>query len=136
MGPGLVLLLAIGGAALVRALGSRRVSAGDRRFVGVTLIATFLLVVLLVIVGIWAGARSLLLGVPVTVGALILGGGWMRVSLDQARYAGTAGRPRDGMDELVERLAAGYRSLAGWLLGAGLVVAVGFVVWLLFRRVF
>ena len=60
----------------------------------------------------------------------------MRVSLDQARYAGTAGRPRDGMDELVERLAAGYRSVAGWLLGAGLVVAVGFVVWLLFRRVF
>ena len=84
MGPGLILLAAIGGAALVRALGARQVRRGDRRFVPLTLFATFLLAVLLVVVGLWAATRSLLLGVPVLAGALILGGGWLRVSLDQA----------------------------------------------------
>jgi hypothetical protein len=136
MGPGLLLLAAIGGAALVRALGARRVARGDRRFVGVTLLATFVLAVLLVIVGIWAGARSLLLGVPVVAGALILGGSWLRVSLDQARYAGATDRPRDGMDLLAERLDMAFRSLAGWLLGIGFVGAVGFVVWIMFQRLF
>jgi hypothetical protein len=136
MGPGLVLLAAIGGAALVRAIGARRVARGDRRFVGVTLLATLVLAVLLVIVAIWAAARSLLLGVPVLAGALILGGSWLRVSLDQARYAGAPDRPRDGMDVLVERLGVAYRSVAGWLLGAGFVAAVAFVIWLLFRRMF
>ena len=136
MGPGVVLLACIGAAALVRALGARRVSRGDRRFVGVTLLATFVLAVLLVIVGIWAAARSLLLGVPVLAGVLILGGSWLRVSLDQARYAGAPDRPRDGMDVLIDRLAATYRSVAGWLLGVGFVAAVGFAVWFLFRRLF
>lgn len=135
MGPGVVLLACIGAAALVRAVGARRVSRGDRRFVGVTLLATFALAVLLVIVGIWAAARSLLLGVPVLAGAFILGGSWLRVSLDQARYAGAPDRPRDGLDVLIDRLAATYRSVAGWLLGVGFVAAVGFVVWFLFRRV-
>ena len=68
MGPGLVLLGAIGGAALARALGARWVRRGDRRFVPLTLFATFLLAVLLVVVGLWAATRSLLLGVPVLVG--------------------------------------------------------------------
>ena len=40
------------------------------------------------------------------------------------------------MDVLVERLGVAYRSVAGWLLGVGFVAAVGFVVWLLFRRMF
>ncbi len=134
MGPGLALLVAIGGAALVRTLGARQVLAGDRRFVLLTLLATFLLAVLLVIVGIWAAARSLLLGVPVLAGALILGGGWLRVTLDQARYAGGTGRSPDRMDVLVSRIDAAYRSIAGWLLGAGFVVAVAIVLWLLIGR--
>jgi hypothetical protein len=134
MGPGLALLVAIGGAALVRTLGARQVLAGDRRFVLLTLFATFLLAVLLVIVGIWAAARSLLLGVPVLAGALILGGGWLRVTLDQARYAGGAGRSPDRMDVLIARIDAAYRSIAGWLLGAGFVAAVAIVLWMLIGR--
>ena len=98
-----------------------------------TLFATFLLAVLLVIVGLWAATRSLLLGVPVLVGALILGGGWLRVSLDLCRYAGPAGRPPDRMDVLVARMDAAYRSIAGWLLGAGFVMAVAIIIWFLFR---
>jgi len=133
MGAGLVLLGTIGCAAVVRALGARRVRRGDRRFVPVTLFATFLLAVLLVVVGLWAAARSLLLGVPVMAGALILGGGWLRVSLDQCRYAGPARRTLDGTDRLVARLDATYRSIAGVLLGAGFVLAVSLVVWFLFR---
>lgn len=132
MGPGVVLLLAIGGAALVRALGARRVRAGDRRFVPFILFATFLLAVLLIVVGLWAAARSLLLGVPVLVGALILGGGWLRVSLDVCRYAGAPGRPPDRNDVLIERFAAAYRSIAGWLLGSGFVAIVAVILWLLF----
>ena len=54
MGPGLALLAAIGGAAFARALGARRVRRGDRRFVPLTMFATFLLAVLLVVVGLWA----------------------------------------------------------------------------------
>jgi len=133
MGPGTVLLAAIGCSALLRALGARLVRSGDRRFVPLTLFATFLLAVLLVVVGSWAAARSLLLGVPITAGALILGGGWLRVSLDQCRYAGPAGRPLDRTDILVARLDAAYRSVAGWLLGAGFVLAMGLILWLLFR---
>jgi hypothetical protein len=132
MGPGVVLLLAIGGAALARALGARWVGRGDRRFVPLTLVATLLLAVLLVVVGLWAAARSLLLGVPVLAGALILGGGWLRVSLDQCRYAGPAGRLPDRNDLLVERLAVAYRSIAGWLLGSGFVAIVAVILWLLF----
>lgn len=136
MGPGLVLLACIGAAAVVRALGARRVGAGDRRFVPLTLFATFLLAVLLVIVAVWAATRSLWLGVPLLVGALILGGGWLRVSLDLCRYAGAAGHPPDRIDVLVTRLDASYRTIAGWLLGAGFVVAVAAIIWLLFRRSF
>ena len=133
MGPGIVLLLAIGGAALVRAFGARWVRRGDRRFVSMTLFATFLLAVLLVVVGLWAAARSLVLGVPVMAVALILGGGWLRVSLDQCRYAGAAGRPRDRADVLIERLDSTYRSVAGVLLGTGFVVIVAGILWLMFR---
>ncbi len=136
MGPGLVLLAGLGGAALVRALAARRVRGGDRRFVPLTLFATFLLAVLLVMVAVWAAARSLWLGVPLLVGALILGGGWLRVSLDLCRYSGAAGRRPDRIDVLITRLDAGYRSVAGWLLGAGFVVAVAAIVWFLFRRSF
>jgi hypothetical protein len=131
MGPGLILLAAIGGAALVRTLAARRVGRGDRRFVPLTMLATFLLAMLLIVVGLWATARSLLLGVPVLAGALIVGGGWLRVSLDQARYAGPSGRPRDRSDVLIERLAATYRSIAGWLMGTGFVALVAIIVWLL-----
>jgi hypothetical protein len=132
MGPGVVLLLAIGGAALVRALGARQVRAGDRRFVPLTLFGAFLLAVLLIVVGLWAAARSLLLGIPVLAGALILGGGWLRVSLDQCRYAGPTRRVRDRNDVLIERLDAAYRSIAGWLLGSGFVAIVAVILWLLF----
>lgn len=133
MGFGLVLLAAIGGAALTRALGARLVRRGDRRFVSLTLFATFLLAVLLVVVGLWAAARSLLLGIPVLAGALILGGGWLRVSLDACRYAGEPGRPRDRNDVLIERLDAAYRSIAGWLLGTGFMLVIAGILWLLFR---
>lgn len=132
MGPGMILLACIGGAALARAVGARSVRQGDRRFVPLTLFATFLLAVLLVVVGLWAAARSLLLGVPVLAGALFLGGGWLRVSLDQARGAGADGRPPDRTDVLIARIDATYRSIAGWLLGAGFVTAVALIVWLLF----
>ncbi len=136
MGPGLILLACIGGAAMLRALGSRQVRGGDRRFVPLTLLATFLLAVLLVVVGLWAAARSLLLGVPVLAGAMFLGGGWLRVSLDQAREAGTGARAGarapDRTDVLIARIDATYRSAAGWLLGASFVTAVALIVWLLF----
>ena len=101
-----------------------------------TLFSTFLLAVLLVIVAVWAAVRSLWLGVPLMVGALILGGGWLRVSLDLCRYADVPGRPPDRIDVLVTRLDASYRSIAGWLLGAGFVLAAAAVVWFLFRRSF
>jgi hypothetical protein len=132
MGPGLVLLGCIGGAALVRAIGARQVRGGDRRFVPLTLLATFLLAVLLVVVGLWTATRSLLLGAPVLAGALFLGGGWLRVSLDQARGAGGIGRPPDRTDVLIARIDATYRSIAGWLLGAGFVTAIALIIWLLF----
>ncbi len=133
MGPGLILLGTIGCAALVRSLGARWIRRGDRRFVPLTLLATFLLAVLLVIVALWAATRSLLLGVPLLAGALILGGGWLRVTLDLCRYAGPAGRSADRTDLLVARLAAAYRSIAGWLSVGGFVVAVAIVIWILFR---
>ncbi len=134
MGPGIILLACIGGAALLRAIGARQVRNGDRRFVPLTLFATFLLGVLLVVVGLWALARSLPLGAVALAGALILGGGWLRVSLDQARgvaVAGDAGRAPDRVDILIARIDAAYRSIAGWLLGAGFVIVVALVLWLL-----
>ncbi len=132
MGPGLVLLAAIGGAALVRALGARRVRRGDRRFVPLTLFATFLLAVLLVVVAVWAAARSLWLGVPLLIGALILGGGWLRVSLDLCRYSGPAGVRRTASTCSSTGLPRAIGPSLAWLLGAGFVLAVAAIVWLLF----
>jgi hypothetical protein len=135
MGPtaGLAVLLLIGGAALVRAWSMRRLRGGDRRTIPVLLLSTLVVALLLVGAAAWFAFRSPLLGIPLTIGALVVGGAWLRVSIDAARFTGPASRPRDGMDDLAERMDRAYRGLATGLLGVGFVGALLAVLWLFAR---
>jgi hypothetical protein len=63
--------------------------------------------------------RSPLIGVVVTIVALLLGGAWLRVSLDTVRYAGPPRAQPDRFDALAARMDASYRSVAGILLAIG-----------------
>jgi hypothetical protein len=121
MGPGagVLILLLLGGAALVRAWAARRVRIGDRRMVPVLLLSTLLIALVMAGVGVWMAFRSPLLGAIVTVAALLLGGGWLRVSLDTARYAGPPRAQPDRFDALAERMDSSYRSVAAILLAIG-----------------
>ena len=123
MGPGagVLILLLLGGAALVRAWAARRVRIGDRRMVPVLLLSTLLIALMIAGVGVWMTFRSPLIGVVVTVAALLLGGGWLRVSLDTARYAGPPRPQPDRFDALAARMDASYRSVAAILLAIGFV---------------
>jgi len=132
-GIGLIVLIAIGGAALARAWAERRVRRGDRRMVPLLLLSTLLVALLLLGAAAWFAFRQPLVGVPLTIGALVLGGAWLRVSLDTARYAGPARPTPDRMDALADSLAATYRSLAAGLLGIGFVAAIIAVLWLFGR---
>jgi hypothetical protein len=135
MGPlAAVLVLALmGGGALVRVWAARRVRAGDRRAVPLLLFSTLLVALLLVGAAVWFAFRSPLIGIPLTIGALVIGGAWLRVSLDTARYAGPLRGSRDRMDELADRMERSYRGLAAGLLGVGFVGAVLAVLWLFGR---
>ena len=103
---GLIVLAILGGAALVRAWAARRVRGGDRRLAPTLLLSTLLIVLVLAGVGVWLAVRSLLLGIPATVGALLLGGAWLRVSLDTVRFGDPAPRGRDRMDDLADRASS------------------------------
>lgn len=135
MGPGLgvIILALMGGAAFVRVWAQRRVRAGDRRAVPMLLFSTLLIALLLTGAALWFALRSPLLGIPVTIGALVIGGTWLRVSVDTARYAGPPRVTPDRMDVLTERLAGSYRSLAAALAGLGFVIAILGVLWLFGR---
>jgi hypothetical protein len=121
MGPGagVLILLILGGSAVVRAWAARRVRIGDRRMVPVLLLSTLLIALVIAGVGVWMAFRSPLIGVVVTVAALLLGGGWLRVSLDTARYAGPPRPQPDRFDALAARMDASYRSVAAILLAIG-----------------
>ena len=121
MGPGagVLILLLLGGAALVRAWAARRVRVGDRRMVPLLLLSTLLIALVLAGVGIWMAFRSPLIGLVATIGALLLGGAWLRVSLDTARYAGPPRPQPDRFDALAARMDASYRSVAAILLALG-----------------
>jgi hypothetical protein len=91
------------------------------------LVSTLLIALLLAGVGVWLAFRSPIVGIPVTVGALVLGGVWLRISLDTARYGGPARAVPDRMDALAARMAGTYRAIAATLLAigfAGLVLGV------------
>ena len=135
MGPGVavIILALMGGAALARFWAAGRVRAGDRRAVPVLLFSTLLIALLLAGVAVWFAFRSPLLGIPVTIGALVIGGAWLRVSLDMVRYAGPTRGSRDRMDELADRMDRTYRKLAASLLGFGFVGAILVVLWLFGR---
>ena len=135
MGPGagVIILALMGGAALMRVWAARRVRAGDRRPVPVLLFSTLLITLLLVAAAAWFAFRSPLLGIPLTIGALLIGGVWLRVSIDTARYGGPLRGNRDRMDDLTDRMDRTYRSLAASLLGIGFVGAILAVLWLFGR---
>ena len=135
MGPGLgvIILALMGGTAFVRVWAQRRVRAGDRRAVPMLLFSTLLIALLLAGAALWFAFRSPLLGIPVTIGALVIGGAWLRVSVDTARYAGPPRAVPDRMDVLTERLAGSYRSLGAALAGLGFVIAILGVLWLFGR---
>ena len=130
---GLIVLAILGGAALVRAWAARRVRGGDRRLAPTLLLSTLLIVLVLAGVGVWLAVRSLLLGIPATVGALLLGGAWLRVSLDTVRFGDPAPRGRDRMDDLADRMDRTYRSLTATLLAFGFAGAILIVVYLFGR---
>ncbi len=121
MGPGagVLILLLLAGATLVRAWAARRVRLGDRRLVPVLLLSTLLIALVLAGVGLWMALRSPLIGAVVTVAALLLGGAWLRVSLDTARYSGPPRPQPDRFDALAARMDASYRSVAAVLLTIG-----------------
>jgi FtsH-binding integral membrane protein len=135
MGPaaGFLILIAMGAAALVRVWSARRVRAGDRRAVPLLLFSTLIVALLLVGAAVWFAFRSPLIGVVLTIGALVIGGAWLRVSLDTARYGGPIRGRRDRMDDLTDSLERTYRALAAGLLGLGFVGAILGVMWLFAR---
>lgn len=126
---GVVVLAVLAGAALVRAWGLRRVRAGDRRPAPLVLFATLLIALLLTGVALWAATRSVWIGIPALIGALLLGGGWLRVALDAVRWSGVPGRAPDRMDRLAASMDGTYRRIAAALLGAGFAGLVALVLW-------
>jgi hypothetical protein len=135
MGPGLavIILVLMAGTALVRVWAARRVRRGDRRAVPLLLFSTLLVAMLLVGAAAWFAFRSPVVGIPLTIGALVIGGAWLRVSLDTARYAGPIRGTRDRMDDLADSMERTYRGLAAGLLGVGFVGAILAVLWLFGR---
>ena len=135
MGPGLgvIILALMGSAAVVRVWAARRVRRGDRRPVPMLLFSTLLIALLLAGAAVWFALRSPLLGIPLTIGALVIGGAWLRVSVDTARYGGPARTTPDRMDERTDRMVRMYRSLGATLAGLGFVVAILGVLWLFGR---
>ncbi|MFN8623088.1 MAG: hypothetical protein U0869_20310 [Chloroflexota bacterium] len=134
-GLGVLILLALGGAAIARVWSERRVRAGDRRTAPILLFSTLLIALLLAGAGVWFAFRTPLLGIPLTIGALLLGGVWLRVSLDMVRYAGPQRAP-DRMDDLAERMARSYRAIGATLLAFGFGGAVLLVMYLFARARF
>jgi FtsH-binding integral membrane protein len=135
MGPaaGFLILVAMGAAALIRVWAARRVRAGDRRAVPLLLFSTLVVALLLVGAAVWFAFRSPLIGTALTIGALVIGGAWLRVSLDTARYGGPLRGTRDRMDDLTDALERTYRALAAGLLGLGFVGLILGVMWLFAR---
>jgi len=135
MGPGagVIILALLGGVALLRAWAARRVRAGDRRVVPMLLFSTLFIVLLITGAAIWFAFRSPILGLPLTIGALLLGGIWLRVSVDTARYGGPRRGGRDRMDDLTDRMDRTYRSLAATLLAFGFAGAILAMLWLFGR---
>ncbi len=135
MGPGLgvIILALMGGASIVRVWAGRRVRRGDRRAVPMLLFSTLLIALLLTTATVWFALRSPLMGIPLTIGALVIGGAWLRVSVDTARYGGPARVMPDRMDELTDRMVRAYRSLGATLAGLGFLVAILGVLWLFGR---
>jgi hypothetical protein len=133
LGAGFLILAVMGGGALVRVWAVRRVRAGDRRAVPILLFSTLLIALLLTAAAAWFAFRSPLLGIPMLIGALIIGGVWLRVSIDTARYAGPIRGARDRMDDLTDRMDRTYRGLAASLVSLGFVSAILVVLWLFGR---
>jgi hypothetical protein len=138
MGPGAgtVILLLLAGAAVARLWSERRVRTGDRTTAPILLFSTLLIALLVAGVGAWFAFRTPLLGIPLTIGALLLGGVWLRVSLDTVRYAGPPRLVPDRMDVLADRMARSYRAVAATLLAFGFAGAVLLVLTLFARARF
>src|SRR6187402_1919086 len=71
-----------------RAAAARGVRGGDRRMVPPLLFSTLLVALGLIGAAAWFAFRSPILGIPLTIAAVVVGGVWLRVSLDTARHAG------------------------------------------------
>jgi len=97
------------------------------------LFSTLLIALLLAGAAVWFTLRSPLLGIPLTIGALLIGGAWLRVSVDTARYGGPSRAVPDRMDELTDRLVRSYRSLGATLAVLGFILAILGVLWLFGR---